>query len=104
MKWYVMSKYGLDFRDQQPKIYTKDPLVFKKPKLCCAVYAETRGCVSDLSYVSEQHLKPPAGNAVGNASQCQEVSAKKALNEKCYKSTTLSKMDVPQALQCPMDH
>jgi len=37
MKWYVMSKYGLDFRDQQPKIYTKDPLVFKKPKLCCAV-------------------------------------------------------------------
>jgi len=25
MKWYAVGKCGFDFRDQQPKIYTKDP-------------------------------------------------------------------------------
>jgi len=37
IKWYVVDKYRFDLRDQQRKICMKDPSVFKKPKLCCAV-------------------------------------------------------------------
>ena len=52
----------------------------------------------DLSNVRQKHLKTAAGNAVSDASQSEEVSAKKTLNEKCHHSSTLSEVDVPQAV------
>jgi len=63
-----------------------------------------RKAVSDLSHVGKQHLKTPASNAVGYASQCQEVSTEETFNKKCHQSTTLSEVNIPQTLQCPLDH
>jgi len=52
----------------------------------------------DLGSVSKQHLKSSAGNAVSDASKCQQVCTEKTLDQQRNNRAALSQVNVLQTL------